>query len=99
MEVLFLLMAVASACIFPPEVPNYTDMDLWVKREAQMQADRNRMGHIQPCPPGYRAGVGFSTISAEDAVRRCCYWRRPSRERWFYVSRGPNGWYAAAIYR
>ncbi len=71
----------------------------WVQREADMQASRNRMGHIQRCPAGFRAGVGFSTVSADSAIRNCCYWNRPSRERWFHVSRGARGWYAAALYR
>ena len=78
---------------------NQDPHQLWVQREADMQAARGRMGHIQRCPNGFRAGVGFSTISADSAIRNCCYWNRPSRERWFHVSRGARGWYAAALYR
>lgn len=78
---------------------NTDSKQLWVVREADMQASRNRMGHIQRCPSGFRAGVGFSTVSADSAIRNCCYWNRPSRERWFSVSRGARGYYAAALYR
>jgi len=78
---------------------NQDQFQIWVQREADMQASRNRMGHIQRCPNGFRAGVGFSTVSADSAIRNCCYWNRPSRERWFHVSRGARGWYAAALYR
>lgn len=71
----------------------------WVQKEAEMQASQNRMAHIQRCPAGFRAGVGYSTASPTDAVRRCCYWRGNYPVRFFHVSRGANGWYAAALYK
>lgn len=70
----------------------------WADREASMQARRGRMGHIQRPLPGTKAGVGWSTRGPQDAVRQCCYWRGRHRARYFAVSRGPRGWYAAAIY-
>jgi hypothetical protein len=46
---------------------------------------------------GTHEGCGFSSVSADDAVRHCCYWGRlPVRE--VGVARGPGGWYATAIY-
>lgn len=45
---------------------------------------------------GYE-GVGFSTRSADDAIRSCCYWGRLS-PRDIGVARGPNGWYACVRY-
>jgi len=71
----------------------------WVDWEAETQARQGRMRHIQRCPPGYRAGVGWSTRSAADAVRNCCYWNSKSRARWFAVRKGRRGWYAAALYK
>lgn len=47
---------------------------------------------------GTHEGCGFSTVSADDAVRHCCYWgqRTPID---IGVARGANGWYATVIYR
>ena len=43
-------------------------------------------------------GVGFSTVSAADAVRHCCYWgqRTPVSVD---VRRGNGGWFAVVQYR
>lgn len=43
-------------------------------------------------------GCGFSTVSAADAIRHCCYWgqRVPVA---IGVARGPGGWYATVQYR
>ena len=75
------------------------DHQRWVDWESQTQANQNRMRHIQKCPAGYRAGVGWSTRSPADAVRNCCYWGAPSSARWFAVRKGSRGWYAAALYK
>lgn len=43
-------------------------------------------------------GVGFSTSSAQDAIRNCCYYgQRPAVE--IGVSRGRRGWYACIRYQ
>jgi len=46
---------------------------------------------------GSYEGIGFSTTSADDAIRRCCFWgqRRP---REIATARGPRGWYAVVRY-
>lgn len=69
------------------------------QRKAQQQAAEGRMRHVGgSLGSGGYEGVGFSTRSAEDAVRNCCYWgqRTPTAVA---VSRGPNGWYANVLYR
>jgi hypothetical protein len=43
-------------------------------------------------------GVGFSTVSADDAIRKCCYWGQRSPVG-IGVARGSNGWYATVLYR
>ena len=47
---------------------------------------------------GSYEGCGFSTVSADDAIRHCCYWgqRTPID---IGVARGSNGWYATVLYR
>ncbi len=69
------------------------------QRKAQQQASEGRMRHVGgSLGSGGYEGVGFSTRSAEDAIRNCCYWgqRTPTAVG---VSRGPNGWYATVLYR
>lgn len=62
---------------------------------AEMQARSGRMGH-RGGNSGYE-GVGFSTRSADDAIRNCCYWgRRTPRE--IGVARGARGWFACVRY-
>lgn len=43
-------------------------------------------------------GVGFSTRSPGDAIRRCCY-HGLKRAVEVGVARGANGWYACVRYR
>jgi hypothetical protein len=66
------------------------------------QADAEQMartGVLRHCGRngGRREGIGFSTVSADDAVKRCCYYGRYRIvERG--VARGPRGWYAVLRY-
>jgi hypothetical protein len=62
---------------------------------AEMQAQSGSCRHFGG-NDGYE-GVGYSTSSADDAIRHCCYWgqRKP---RDIGVARGRNGWYACVRY-
>ena len=69
------------------------------QRKAQQQASEGRMRHVGgSLGSGGYEGVGYSSRSAEEAVRNCCYWgqRTPTAVG---VARGPNGWYATVLYR
>ncbi len=69
------------------------------QRKAQQQAAEGRMRHVGgSLGSGGYEGVGFSTRSAEDAIRQSCYWgqRQPTGVG---VARGANGWYATVLYR
>jgi hypothetical protein len=44
-----------------------------------------------------REGIGFSTVSADDAVRRCCFYGQ-LRPREIGVARGRRGFYAVIRY-
>lgn len=44
-----------------------------------------------------REGIGFSTRSADDAIRRCCYYGQ-LRPREIGVARGRRGFYAVIRY-
>jgi hypothetical protein len=66
------------------------------------QADAETMartGILKHCGRngGRREGIGFSTVSADDAVKRCCFYGRYRIvERG--VARGPRGWFAVLRY-
>jgi hypothetical protein len=67
--------------------------------KAERQAASNRLYHVGGgFAGGCAEGVGFSTSSAEAAIKKCCYWgQKPVQE--IGVARGRNGWYATVIYR
>lgn len=46
---------------------------------------------------GCTEGIGYSPVSPDDAIRRCCFWgqRRPKE---IATARGPRGWYAVVRY-
>ena len=91
-------LAVAAALVSFSNSASACDKCI-AQRKAQQQAAEGRMRHVGgTLGTGGYEGVGFSTRSAEDAVRNCCYWgqRTPTAVG---VSRGPNGWYATVLYR
>lgn len=63
---------------------------------AEIQANRGSMGHMGG-NRGYE-GVGFSSRSADDAIKNCCYWGQKTPIE-IGVARGRNGWYACVRYR
>lgn len=67
--------------------------------KAQRQATMNRCCHVGGGFGGGNAeGVGFSTVSADHAISKCCFWgKREALD--IGVARGSNGWYATVIYR
>jgi hypothetical protein len=79
-------------------VPTATTGGGLAQSKAQIQAQAGRCFHPGGSLGGTHEGCGFSTVSADDAVRHCCYWgqRTPID---IGVARGANGWYATVIYR
>jgi len=78
-----------------------------VNNVTSAQADAEQMartGVLRHCgrSGGRREGIGFSTVSADDAVKRCCYYADAMRGRYRIVekgvARGPRGWYAVLRY-
>jgi hypothetical protein len=67
--------------------------------KADMQSRQGVMRHVGgSMGAGRYEGVGFSSVSADDAIRRCCYWGQKTPIE-IGVSRGANGWYATVIYQ
>lgn len=56
-----------------------------------------RRGTLVHTGCGQTEGIGFSSVSADDAIKRCCFWgqRRP---RDIGVARGTRGWFAVVRY-
>jgi len=70
------------------------------QQKASHAAIHRIRGHVGGSLGGYRyEGIGWSSHSLQDAIRRCCYWgkRRPGQ---IGVQRGPDGvWYATVLYQ
>jgi hypothetical protein len=67
--------------------------------KANQQANEGRMRHVGGSfGNGRYEGVGFSTVSADDAIRKCCYWNQRTPVE-IGVARGNGGWFATVIYR
>ena len=67
--------------------------------KAQQQANEGRTRHVGgSMGSGGYEGVGFSTVSADHAISKCCFWgqRTPLG---IGVARGRDGWYACVLYR
>lgn len=69
------------------------------QHKANVQAGNGVMRHIGGSfGAGRFEGVGFSTVSADDAIRQCCYWGQRTPVD-IGVARGQNGWFATVLYQ
>ena len=69
------------------------------QQKAQIQASQGVMRHIGGSfGGGSREGVGFSTLSPQDAIKNCCYYGK-CQPIDIGVARGRDGWYATVLYR
>lgn len=75
---------------------NYSYTNSTAQGVAEIQANRGSMGHCGG-NRGYE-GVGFSSRSADEAIKNCCYWGQKTPIE-IGVARGRNGWYACVRYR
>lgn len=67
--------------------------------DADYMARTGFFGHRGRHGGGYE-GIGFSTTSADDAIRRCCFWgkRQPTQIATSFSTRR-RGWVAVVRYR
>lgn len=69
------------------------------KNKSAIQARLGRMFHVGGSfGSGRYEGVGFSTRSADDAIKHCCYWGKRTPVG-IGVVRGARGWFATVLYR
>lgn len=92
----FLLAFVACPALAENVVTTTTITITTAQQEAEVMA---RTGILRHCGRngGRAEGIGFSTVSADHAIKSCCYWNQ-RKPREIGVARGPRGWYACVRY-
>ena len=95
-----MLLAVALFCV--PAVADEYVIHARNVNISSAQSDAEQMartGILRHCGRngGRREGIGFSSVSADAALRNCCYFGR-YRIVEKGVARGPKGWYAVLRY-
>lgn len=92
----FLLAVVSCTAIAENVVTTTTITITTAQQEAEVMA---RTGILRHCGRngGRAEGIGFSTVSADHAIKSCCYWNQ-RKPREIGVARGPRGWYACVRY-
>jgi len=94
---LVLCLALSAATVAADTVVTTTTITITTaQQEAEGMA---RTGLLRHCgrAGGRAEGIGFSTVSADAAIRSCCYWNQ-RKPREIGVARGPRGWYACVRY-
>jgi len=71
-----------------------------IESAQQVAEDNARRGVLAHCGRhrGRLEGIGFSPISADHAVKNCCFWNSGRRVREIGVARGVRGYYAVVWY-
>lgn len=98
MRFLIVLIALAFAGVAQAQTVVTTTVTTFVpaQQAAEQMARRGVLGHCRNAG-GQIEGIGFSPVSADAAIRSCCFWgKRKARE--IGVARGARGWYAVVRY-
>lgn len=92
-----LLCLFASAAFGQETIIRATPRRVTVQTAQDAAVTIARRGTLVHTGCGQCEGIGFSSTSADDAIRRCCYWgkRRPID---IGVARGVRGWFAVVRY-
>lgn len=96
MRSLILAIVMATACVAQAQVPVVIIVS--AQEHAEHLARTNTFGHCGR-RGGVYEGIGFSSVSAEDAMRRSCFWgQRRVREIGTAWSPVRRGWVAVVRY-
>ena len=89
---LFFALVVSSFAVHAAESVTITISSAQADAEAMA-----RTGVLRHCgrSGGILEGIGMSSVSADAALRRCCYWGRPYRE--IGIARSRSGVYFAVV--
>jgi hypothetical protein len=95
-----IMLAITASLLELGAATTVSANDNWIaQNKSARQATTGRMRHVGgSMGTGRYEGVGFSSVSAEDAIRRSCYWgqRTPTG---IGVVKGARGWYATVLYK
>lgn len=92
-----LLCFVAFSALAQDTIIRATPRRITIQTAQDAAVSIARRGTLVHTGCGQTEGIGFSAVSADDAIRRCCYWgkRRPID---IGVARGSRGWFAVVRY-
>jgi len=95
MKTLLLSLAIALASCTVQAAESVTTITITTaQQDAETMARTGILRHCRTAG-GCVEGIGMSSVSADAAIRRCCFWGRPVRE--IGVCRGRNGMYYACV--
>ena len=91
---LVLSLVLSSACTVQAAESVTTIVITTAQQDAETMA---RTGILRHCgrSGGILEGIGMSSVSADAAMKRCCYWGRPYRE--IGIARSRSGVYFAVV--
>ena len=94
MKVFFLVLSLvlSSACTVQAAESVTTIVITTAQQDAETMARTGILRHCRTAG-GCVEGIGMSSVSADAAIRRCCFWGRPYRE--IGVARSRSGMYFA----
>lgn len=89
----------ALACVTVDAQTVVTQQTITVLTAQKAAENMARRGVLTHCRNHgtYYEGIGFSTVSAEAAIRNSCFWGK-RRPREIGVARGSRGWFAVVWY-
>ena len=96
MKVFFLVLSLvlSSACTVQAAESVTTIVITTAQQDAETMARTGILRHCRTAG-GCVEGIGMSSVSADAAIRRCCFWGRPYRE--IGVARSRSGMYFAVV--
>ena len=96
MKTLLLSLAIALASCTVQAAESVTTITIMTtaQQDAETMARTGILRHCRTAG-GCVEGIGMSSVSADAAIRRCCFWGRPYRE--IGVARSRSGVYFAVV--
>lgn len=91
---LVLSLVLSSACTVQAAESVTTIVITTAQQDAETMARTGILRHCRTAG-GCVEGIGMSSVSADAAIRRCCFWGRPYRE--IGVARSRSGMYFAVV--
>ena len=91
---LVLSLVLSSVCTVQAAESVTTIVITTAQQDAETMARTGILRHCRTAG-GCVEGIGMSSVSADAALKRCCYWGRPYRE--IGIARSRSGMYFAVV--